>query len=1262
MCHIFPGSDLLPISEAEMAESRRTRDSGRQSPNTQVSSADVVFKVLATAEYLRLCADHTDPTGDGVPLEIVVLPDFVVDVDGAAIELLNSSGQPGGRLAAAEIGSRAGRVLAILAHLRDRDDDQLRLHFITKTGNLGRAVLHERLHRNLERSGLEPLAFSYVAPSRHTRVAVLGRSNYSTVERQIVKSTDDNLLKVDDLLRHIGKPGQIIRQASAVYFATDTLRQFEELVHVAVLGLEPQATPGPVVTRSKKDVGFRMVFIDLASIQAGEEGDVQRKAAVVLQRTVAKLRRRAEEGDDLARRTLVTVIVRSGSVIATPAELRSFHQNLGLREGVDLVIGLPSAAPGWPANDVHASEGNGIEHEEIRIERDRPDAREAFIAGVILYRAVASAWSAIPRRDRLKYQDLKVERDWTGNLFPDPYSTTAAYWKSVDDELKRMAGEWPVSQALRFGVALARVWQAEPSSAAPDRRALFAANLDAGDNVDRSVGRNDLLSWYKRLARAERDVANNQGERHAEFTASVAEFVKRGSELLYHPKDWSGNRAQVVRIASRDTLQTLLALRFLRNVARSNSAFVPLFRGHYAYLTDLDGTLLQSSALRSQCLHGAMLELLSCRSGAGELDEIFPILPDRANLCTDEGACPAVSTLPVGNPLLKILDRCDALYDCYIYRQSEFWEKIFDAYPYDGDRANPKDFRQVWGHRLSWAAYLWVLLRLNRQTAIPDCPAQILLPALETVPVKDLLELDAAARKKRCKEELKSWLADDEQRQQFFKQAANIETKFRRYIAETVRRSWAVRYEPFRTTAESLRTLRDVFGVRTYVATEGHHETQLRKITALGLDRRFPEMTVMSTEAAASTHEDLRNIQDEILKFGGMLKAYDLLYPHPGNVSAGQVEDNLHQWREAMESLRIYERQWEPLKKKELGTMYALAVASVLVEPNVPFVALTDLWHLVERMVAAPKDIVETRFAMVGDRERKDIKPVIERCRSDVERITTVRLLSADHKDEDLYWGDEAGTPQAHYVAWTPSQALLCLAQERNWTGRPLSYSSTPAFLPDYLFDQPKEGKEGSINEEILKALIWRPEKADAALARALSLIVFLILRNTIRQADSGSCSFIDAVMKRLARCREANDISSWKTYFFLLSVINDDIAIETPYMSEARLLHAASLVRDGTCGEAAAHFGGSQNPDWAGVLAAVFAILEWLVRSEAGAPLCAAPDPTQQAALHASFHALGADMAQNVKLRRLLASWGANWPAGAAAPQNAGLKAAKQG
>ena len=78
-----------------------------------------IIKVQLALNYLKLCADHRNPTGGGVPVDIVVLPDFIVDVDGYAITQFNE-GNLMGHLAAAEVGSRAGRVLSVLLTARPR--------------------------------------------------------------------------------------------------------------------------------------------------------------------------------------------------------------------------------------------------------------------------------------------------------------------------------------------------------------------------------------------------------------------------------------------------------------------------------------------------------------------------------------------------------------------------------------------------------------------------------------------------------------------------------------------------------------------------------------------------------------------------------------------------------------------------------------------------------------------------------------------------------------------------------------------------------------------------------------------------------------------------------------------------------------------------------------------------------------------------------------------------------------------------------------
>jgi len=84
--------------------------------------------------------------------------------------------------------------------------------------------------------------------------------------------------------------------------------------------------------------------------------------------------------------------------------------------------------------------------------------------------------------------------------------------------------------------------------------------------------------------------------------------------------------------------------------------------------------------------------------------------------------------VPDNTSLMDVLEACSALYEACVYRQDKHWAKVLKDYRYYSYGAQPKDFRQVWNHRLSYPVFLWVLWRFSGDgipSAIPLWPLEI---------------------------------------------------------------------------------------------------------------------------------------------------------------------------------------------------------------------------------------------------------------------------------------------------------------------------------------------------------------------------------------------------------------------------------------------------------------------------------------------------------------------------------------------------------
>ncbi|MGD2090126.1 MAG: hypothetical protein PVH61_28375 [Candidatus Aminicenantes bacterium] len=1219
--------------------------------SSEKSKVDVILKVLLALDYMKLCVDHDKANGEGVPVDIVTMPDFVVDVDGADITEINNPEvkDSSGMLAPAKVGSRAGRVLSILAHLRDLDDEAFQLHYIAKTGRDGQAVLENRLYDHLLENKLQPLRFPLLTPTRLTRYTVLGRTTYepvNPVQRQVLRSKEQDLLTVEELERHFYSPIEKIRNARALYFATDSIDQFEKLIDVAILGETVEQAKSRKVNSDalQKDFpGERHVFIDFSALH-GEDGkpiegipDLKRhkKILEVLELFLERLKKEKSMESDKSRNvvfnTFLTFLLKKSK---RNIYLKRLFSKLKMRDSKDRLLVFSDM-------DMIMYNGNKSPYKSV-FNPTRPDSREALVAGLLLYRAVGAAWKSIPEPDQINY-DFPVEHDWTKDLFPDPFKE-----KLEQNEGKNDPKEWPFDQAVKFASAMVTLWEKKSHKVSdiPDKRTLLYYNVvdekrnildimhlkEYEETLDNFID-SFLDEWIININLLARDWIKKRINNEESLKAFIAYLFRTAAKqnISLNPSKWKkkGYTSNALKIASGDTIRAQFVLQTLRWISLKKeeklSKYIPFelipknednTPINISYLTDLDGTLIQSSGLRKMCLRKAFLAMLCKDIDSDQCSYEFPLMPENSVLDKYHN-----SNLNSNDKISvsQFLDRCVELYHAAVYKRWEDWEEIFQEYDYYLYSDRPKDFRQVWNHPLSYPAFTCILNRLLERRfgeLLSDNPVKVLVKAAASrnyervlkilrsfkitgrtlerlkktgVPdnilrgLKDIKDetflteqefevlLGATIREEYKKKILKysktgprEWLGEEPE--YFHGEVAPCEAKHKRIFEYAWESYWDVNYQPFHQTHELLRTLRDVFGVRLYIATEGHHDSQVMKLKTAHLDRFFSEDVTLSTGAAANPHEDLRIIQEQIKLCDRQINSYnDILTRHPHVITVGLRNDLISE-KETNEKhkdfLKIYEKEWEKFKDKKPGDIYALMITSVMAEPDRPIRSLRSLRHLVEIL----ENISEGEnkkspvcFAMVGDRESKDIRPILKRCGVN----TTVRLFTSDHKNEALYWEKPVSSmdkPVARFVAWSPSQVLLFLSHLQIWD-QSLKYDDMPALTSARLAKN-----NGNLKDDVYQAMSWGEKKRKKEGGSTFSMINFLTIQSTVRDKDINLLSFARNIAEKLEIDRTSEE---WDSYRFTFEVAEEIWRLVTrrPDLIKDRK-NIARTLRDAICRE----------------------------------------------------------------------------------------------
>ena len=89
------------------------------------------------------------PSGRGLEVNVVVLPDLLLDFREYNLNPSPDQVQPCGKVCA--VGGRAARMACVLQHLLGDDDGTFRVHLLTRTGNLGRLLLENEFYRDPSR-------------------------------------------------------------------------------------------------------------------------------------------------------------------------------------------------------------------------------------------------------------------------------------------------------------------------------------------------------------------------------------------------------------------------------------------------------------------------------------------------------------------------------------------------------------------------------------------------------------------------------------------------------------------------------------------------------------------------------------------------------------------------------------------------------------------------------------------------------------------------------------------------------------------------------------------------------------------------------------------------------------------------------------------------------------------------------------------------------------------------------------------------------
>jgi FMN phosphatase YigB (HAD superfamily) len=181
----------------------------------------LIYSQFELLKYIGGKDKDGSASGEGVPIDIVLLPDIVLDI--RQYNLDNSDNNQ----KCIAIGGRSGRVACILGHLIDIYDGSYRPHIVAKTGNLGKLLLENEFYNKENLNDSRKLISHIVEREGEPRVTVWtdSRSIYKSRKAFTENEINTNDLQNEEFLK------DTINKCRIIYFSSIKSPNFENVLN-----------------------------------------------------------------------------------------------------------------------------------------------------------------------------------------------------------------------------------------------------------------------------------------------------------------------------------------------------------------------------------------------------------------------------------------------------------------------------------------------------------------------------------------------------------------------------------------------------------------------------------------------------------------------------------------------------------------------------------------------------------------------------------------------------------------------------------------------------------------------------------------------------------------------------------------------------------------------------------------------------------------------------------------------------------------------